>query len=278
MEIRDMTEADLAAADELRRLAGWNQTLEDWRQLLSFEPQGCFVAVEAGRVIGTLTTTTYGRELAWIGMMLVHPDYRRQGIGTRLMRTALEYLRDIPCIRLDATPAGQPVYEKLGFVSEWTLTRHQAVVVSSTKVAGARELLENDWPAVEKLDAAAFGVARGGVLRSLAETSRATLVCPPDGPLLGYGMLRRGSSCDYLGPLVSAKPGRSFIAMVSTLLGKTEGRPVFWDVLCRNLLAASLARKIGFTPVRALTRMRLGPDTIKSDPRALWAIADPSLG
>ena len=46
MNVRLMTEADLAAADQLRQLAGWNQAPEDWRRLLTLEPEGCFVAVE----------------------------------------------------------------------------------------------------------------------------------------------------------------------------------------------------------------------------------------
>jgi len=118
-----MSEADLAAADELRRLAGWNQKPRDWQRLLAFEPRGCFVALRNGAVVGTVTTTVYGTALAWIGMMLVHPEHRRTGIATRLMNRALEYLnhRKVSGVKLDATPAGQPVYEKLGFVPEWRL-------------------------------------------------------------------------------------------------------------------------------------------------------------
>src|SRR5882724_4627633 len=125
--LRRMTDGDLLVADELRRLAGWNQTLEDWRRLLWLEPRGCFVAEQEGRVVGTVTTTTYGQALAWIGMMLVHAEHQRRGIGTRLMRQALGYLQDhgVECVKLDATPAGRPVYERLGFIAESTLTRWQ---------------------------------------------------------------------------------------------------------------------------------------------------------
>jgi predicted N-acetyltransferase YhbS len=123
--LRRMTEADLPGADELRRLAGWNQTAEEWRRSLSLEPEGCFVALQDGKVAGTVTTITYGRALAWIGMMLVHPDHRGRGIGTGLMQQALKYLQDrgVKCIKLDATPAGQPLYEK-PFVVEVFVSHH----------------------------------------------------------------------------------------------------------------------------------------------------------
>src|SRR5438477_13073544 len=112
LTLRMMEERDLPQTDYLRSLIGWNQTLSDWHRFLSLEPQGCFVAVLNSEVVGTVATTSYGRELAWIGMMLVHPDHRRKGIARRLMLRALEYLKgkEVQCIGLDATPAGQPLY------------------------------------------------------------------------------------------------------------------------------------------------------------------------
>ena len=50
VSLRRLIDGDLQAADELRRLAGWNQTLADWRRLLWLEPRGCFVAVENSKV------------------------------------------------------------------------------------------------------------------------------------------------------------------------------------------------------------------------------------
>ena len=106
-----MTPAELDFADSLRALAGWNQTRNDWQRLLAHEPRGCFVAEWNGALAGTATTTCYGTDLAWIGMVLVHPDYRRRGIGTALLQQCLDYLsgRGVRCIKLDATPLGRPV-------------------------------------------------------------------------------------------------------------------------------------------------------------------------
>ncbi len=209
LSLRQMKEADLPAADELRRLAGWNQTLEDWRRLLWLEPRGCFVAVQEGGVLGTVTTTTYGQALAWIGMMLVHAEHQRRGIGTRLMRQALEYLqgRGLKCVKLDATPAGRPLYEKLGFVSQGTLTRCQRPAEGQTQsleraAADERELTDADWEAVEEIDCAAFGASRSRLLRSLAQDGRAALVWPAPGRVVGWGMLRPGANADYLGPAI----------------------------------------------------------------------------
>ncbi len=57
--------------------------------------------------------------------MLVHEDFRRRGIATELMNAGLDYLgkHNVGCIKLDATPAGQPVYERLGFDAQWSFRR-----------------------------------------------------------------------------------------------------------------------------------------------------------
>ena len=78
MRVRLMTRADVPFADSLRALAGWNQTVDDWKCFLALEPDGCFLAEWNGAPVGTATTTVYGPELAWIGMALVHPDFRRR--------------------------------------------------------------------------------------------------------------------------------------------------------------------------------------------------------
>ena len=124
MEIRLLFESDIPAAMRLKEAAGWNQTEDDWRRLLLLEPNGCFCAIKDGCVVGTTTTTTYGDELAWIGMVLVDPQHRRQGIAAKLMSVALDYLNGrVGTIKLDATALGQPVYEKFGFQFESLIER-----------------------------------------------------------------------------------------------------------------------------------------------------------
>jgi predicted N-acetyltransferase YhbS len=284
VSMRLMTESDLGAADELRRLIGWNQTLEDWRRLLELEPQGCFIALRDQAMVGTVTTTAYGQALAWIGMVLVHPQHRRQGIAASLMRQALEHLqrRGVRSVKLDATPAGYPLYQRLGFVPEWTLTRCQRPAKSElaapkSALAETRDLSAADWEAVDQVDAAAFGAPRSRLLRSLARHGRKALVWPANGAAAGWGLLRGGASADYLGPVVCPS-AEGALALVAALLREVGPRPVIWDVPDPNDAAKAAAQRFGFRPLRPLTRMRLGPEAATSDARAQFAIADPAVG
>ena len=114
--LRVMTAADVPAGMELAAAEGWNQTAAGWRLLLSLSPDGCFVAEAGGKVVATIVTTPHGRTVAWVGEMLVHPDFRRRGIATALLKKAILRLRSagIETIKLDATAAGREVYRGLG--------------------------------------------------------------------------------------------------------------------------------------------------------------------
>ncbi|MDJ0535102.1 MAG: GNAT family N-acetyltransferase [Xenococcaceae cyanobacterium MO_207.B15] len=58
------------------------------------------------------------RQYGYIWNVFVESAYRRQGIGTKLTKTAIDYLRSLDCTHaiLHASPHGKAVYENLGFV------------------------------------------------------------------------------------------------------------------------------------------------------------------
>ena len=183
LRIRRLTPTDLPFADTVRAAAGWNQTLDDWRRLLHYEPEGCFLAELDGAPAGTATTTTYGNEVGWIGMVLVHPDSRRRGVATTLLEQTISYLQDrVRCIKLDATPAGERVYAKLGFQAELTLSRWQCGQLSmsglrpTAKACRLQIVQRDDWPQVDRFDAAIFGTTRGEWLKQLAGDGLETLI------------------------------------------------------------------------------------------------------
>ena len=116
LDFRDMTEADLADGLRLSRASGWNQTLEDWRLLLSLGPGLFRVAVLDGRVVASGGAVRYGDALAWICMILVDPERRGHGLGTRIFDEVLDRCEAevragrLRCVGLDATPAGHGIY------------------------------------------------------------------------------------------------------------------------------------------------------------------------
>src|SRR3954464_12515649 len=120
ISVRLLSPSDLPFADSLRAIAGWNQTLDDWNRFLALDPSSCFLTEYEGTPSGTAVVTGYGTKVAWIGMVLVHPDFRRRGIGRFLMEHCLAHLlrRGVQCVKLDASEFGEPLYHELGFEGE----------------------------------------------------------------------------------------------------------------------------------------------------------------
>src|ERR1043166_2916500 len=284
LQIRLMTHADLSMADALRARAGWNQTAKDWRRFLDLEPDGCFVAEWDRTVVATATTIAYGTDLAWIGMMLVHPDFRRRGIATALLQHCIETMRGrgVRCIKLDATPEGQKVYERLTFAEELKLTRWEHAAIPShpfNSKSTVRSYRESDRDEMVKLDHFGFGVNRAKLVQTMAGDRELALVVPSlhADEIEGFGLLRAGARAHYLGP-VTARNERAGLELLKALLARVAGKKIFWDIPDQNVAAPRVARDWGFTAQRNLTRMFLGENLAAGRPLNQFAIAGPEVG
>src|ERR1043166_5189830 len=274
LEIRLLVESDIPSAMGLKEAAGWNQTEADWRRLLSLEPNGCFAAVKDGRLVGTTTTTVYD-ELAWIGMVLVEPQHRRQGIAAQLMRVALDYLKDkVTTIKLDATALGQPVYERFGFEVESEVERW----TGNANGSAAQTASDMDREALLDLDRLAFNGNRAKLIELLiadASTAR-ILIKAADGTLLGYALARSGTSKTYVGPGVAKNP-QVIEMLLDQILTRLNSRDVYIDVNKECIVDTRVLSERGFVKERDLIRMVKGGPSQKTSPLVV-AIAGPEVG
>ena len=280
LEIRLLTEADIPSAMKLKESAGWNQTENDWRSLLQLEPLGCFGAELDGELVGTTTTTTYEDDLAWIGMVLVQPERRRQGIATTLMTTALEYLKDkVATIKLDATPAGKFVYEGFGFKTEGLIERWTRNADSHGDSCNGGTTLDNETLGeLIVLDRDVFKANRSKLIEMLVANSCAVPVVrrTEEGLLSGYALSRRGSKADYVGPVVS-QDASEVGTLLDQLLAKLTGRPLYFDFNTSCICDPTVLVERGFKKERDLIRMHYGEPS-PSTSSFVIGIAGPEVG
>ena len=94
--------------------AGWNQNDRDVSRIIDLDPKGVFCAQISGTGFdipaGTCVVSPLGEKNTWIGMILVHPELRRQSVATVMMRHCLQYAIDhgkvIPeCKKLASVPS-----------------------------------------------------------------------------------------------------------------------------------------------------------------------------
>jgi len=279
VEIRLLLEADIPAAMRLKEAARWNQTDDDWRRLLRLEPNGCFGAIKDGRLVGTTTTTIHGG-LAWIGMVLVEPQHRRQGIAAKLMDVALDYLKDkVDTIKLDATSLGQPVYEKLGFQVESVVERWSGTARSTGREIQPPAVMDRDTVReLLNLDRVAFKADRSRLIETLTDAACVSpvLMRAADDTLSGYALARSGTSRTYVGPVIAKDPEVAE-TLLDRMFSELAGREVYVDLNKQCSAGASLLSDRGFVKERDLMRMVRGRESEKTSP-LIVAIAGPEVG
>jgi GNAT superfamily N-acetyltransferase len=276
LRIRTMTPADIPLGMRLKAQNGWNQLEADWQRLLAMEPDGCFVAETNGVGVGTACTCVFG-SVAWIAMVLVDAERRKQGVGTALMEYALAYLdaRGVRSVRLDATPLGRPIYEKLGFEAEYELARFEGALLPGPSLC-AEPASAADLPELLALDLRVAGTDRGKLMNRLfAEQPDTFRVVRRERRLCGFVAARPGARAWQIGPcLGDADAGMRLMQDVSS---RYSGKTVFLDVPLPNQTALDLAERMGLTVQRRLLRMGRGERVVERLDE-LWLSSGPEKG
>lgn len=275
-----MTAEDVPAGLRLCRLAGWNQRAEDWQALLA---NGFFrVAVRDATIVGSGGAVVYGRQLAWVAMILVDPEARRQGIATRLMQDVLAQLKAVAVVGLEATPQGATVYGGFGFTDRGGIARMERPadsepVRADRALAALRRLAPSDLAALAARDHAVFGADRSAVLAWAREQAPeyAWRIGTQEEPS-GYVLGRHGHRTEHLGPLV-AEGQETAASLVNAVLAAAPGRAFTIDIPERPAWRERL-HALGFREQRPFRRMILGDAPSPGDPGPGLAILGPEFG
>lgn len=275
IEYRKMVATDIEAGLALCRSAGWNQLENDWNLFLELAPEGSRVAIDDhGKVVGTVATINYEDRFSWIGMVLVDPGKKRQGIGTQLLLEALRILERRETIKLDATPAGREVYLKLGFVDEYTLSR---MVLKNERRSGNNLIkpFENDFGPVLEKDKEVFGASRKDLLVRIRKYHPELFHVIHKDSSVAYSFGRKGYQFTQIGPVV-ADTSDDAIAVATEAIEKTTGA-VAMDVADNSSFQQWLISR-GFTEQRKLIRMYKGANAYPGMPDKQFAILGPEFG
>jgi GNAT superfamily N-acetyltransferase len=281
--MRTLTRDDVGSAIELSSAANWNQTAEDWQRIIYLAPESCRCIEEAGKIVATTTLLPYGQQLAWIGMVLTHPEYRRKGLARRLIEDAITAAERIGIctLKLDATSEGRPLYESLGFVAEQVVERWgtdagyaPAGISTDTRAEAKKDCFAQAELGEEliAMDSAAFGASRLRLLELLMKSGECRA------RLNGYALSRAGRSARYLGPcVVNSEAEASKLISAHLQSAPDRCQPWYWDLLSKNRSSIRCAKELGFTRRRTLWRMRRG-QAIENNDAMVYAIAGFELG
>lgn len=251
--IRRLGAADLDACVALGGDRGWSPERRKWRLLLEVG-EGYGLDDGDHGLGGCLILTRYPGGLALLSMMLVARRLERRGLGTRLMRRALEAAHG-DVVALWATENGRPLYEHLGFVATGETTRHEGVL-TAVAPAVSRAATADDLEAIVALDAHAIGADRRAVIERLARFADALHVVERDGRIAGYGARWPNDGVAVIGPLIAND--EALARGLLTDLAATAQAPLRLDLDDDRTNLRSWLGEHGVAAVSTTTRMAHG--------------------
>jgi GNAT superfamily N-acetyltransferase len=272
--VRDDIEFALAQTER----EGWDTTADVFEVCLALDPEGCFVAEAAGGPVGMVTTTRHNRT-AWIGNLIVTPEHRRQGIGERLMRLAVEHLagRGVQTIRLEADPPGIPLYRRLGFVDECESLRFTGPAGQPRRPNDAERVARTDLPEVAAFDAEHFGDERSRLLGLLFDRAKAAYCVHVRARLRGYVIVLSARRGLRVGPWV-ADDEQTARTLLEAVLANVANGPVLVGAPAVNKSATALLESFGFSRSPSCLRMIRGPVTGAGRLHNVYGIANGAMG
>ncbi len=263
ISIRTLSDTDLEAADGIlssafQRAESWQTELRLFQRL---QPDGIFFASRDGIPAGMVASIIYSN-YAYVGLMGIHHAYQRQGLGNALMEHLLAWVEEqmVPLVKLDASPAGQPLYEKLGFVpfGEVYVFQRQAGQLDVQRPRGMGHITHQYLDLIAPSDTQAFGADRSRLLRALLEIYplRAFRTMNEQGLVNGYLI----AQTKRIGPWIMNESGEAERLLLAALSLPYEGA-VSVIVPAENVNAVSLLNQFGFRIVRVNRHMTYGSNT-----------------
>lgn len=272
--IRAMTRPEFSTLMQWAAAEGWNPGLHDESIFWSTDPAGMVAAELDGRMVGGGAIVSYGGEYGFMGLFIVDPALRGQGIGAQLWVARRDQLRarlqpGAP-MEMDGVFAMQRFYARGGFVLQHRDLRMEAPAWQGGAAAPPRgtELVPLAHVRLEQVcavDRLCFPADRRSFLEQWVRQPGSTAVgAVQQGQLAGYAVCRPCVRGWKVGPLFALDAATADALLCAATAGAC-GQPVQLDVPERNTAAVQLATAHGMSQVFGCARMTLG-----APPRIAW--------
>jgi ribosomal protein S18 acetylase RimI-like enzyme len=254
LRIRRMQRYDIPFAIRLTNRERWGIPQRDFERILKLDPRGSFIATEGTKRIGLATSASYGREIAWIGNVVVQKQHRGKHVGQALVTHAVDYLnkKHVKHVALYCFDENVEFYKKLGFLkgpSFGRLRRKRKKISQAAPEFSAHTNLP--LPAILTVDKKAFGADRSTLIRDLLRSNAARILSVDRRNGLAYLLVKNYEDMCELGPWVSFRVNSQDLdSMLHQSLVKAGGKAVEVSVPLRNGRVLRMLKRYDFRVVR----------------------------
>ncbi|HET7900597.1 MAG TPA: GNAT family N-acetyltransferase [Candidatus Nanopelagicales bacterium] len=264
-EVRPLTRDELDVVLSWCVDAGWNPGLHDADALWAADPDALWGVEVDGVLVGAGSTVRRGSRAGGVGLLVVDPAHRRQGIGSMtfpfLVDGALSRLEPGAGIALDCPEAHQDFCERFGFVPIRRIARSTTTVQPGRRgpYAGQlRALAQLPFDKLVAYDAQFAGGERPEWLRAwMTPRDGLGIGAYEAGRFLGIGVIRRARDGHRIGPFY-AESREVAEDLYSALTHTVVGQRISLDVPLEDTDVVAFATSKGFTVASEVVHMQLG--------------------
>ena len=236
----------------------------------------------SGEITACAAIVPYNEDLASLGMVIVHPGYRRRGLGKTVTMKCIQSLPDSVPIMLIATAEGKPMYERLGFksvhsVHKFLCNSFEMPMNLDTNECIIEPFQDSCLPQIVDLDRAAVGATRGAFLTTRIRQAKQVIVAKyTSGEVAGYALSIQGTANLLIGPIVA--PNDRVASHLLARLAIDHSNRIRIDVPQEQTQFTSTLVRCGFEKATQPPIMLLHGDELPPRNGQLFAIAGQIFG
>ncbi|QQE78373.1 GNAT family N-acetyltransferase [Alicyclobacillus sp. SO9] len=276
-----ITKDDGPALQNLAQSVGWNFTTGHTNLFIS--PAGKMFGYRfEGNLVTSAGIYIYNSTLASLGVVIVHSDFQRKGLGKSIVKHCLiEAERVGAPVMLVATEQGFPLYESIGFQTIGNI--HRFEVNKPLRHMKVNEFFEvnhvgaDDLNELIALDETVFGANRSELYTVLfANIERGYLIRNAKNNVIGFGFGVRRNNVLVVGPIVADSQDVA-LALVENFVSGWSGS-VRIDIPSQKEDFMKVLLTYGFEEKMISPVMILNAQELSGERDQLYGIVDPVFG
>lgn len=226
---------------------GWNPGKYDADVFWNTDPEGFFGFYLEHNLIAGGAIISYQKEFGFMGLFIVDPKYRNNGIGKKLWYLRrdrlIERLHSNASIGMDGVLDMQTFYSKGGFKIAFRDERYK---FNSIKIPFSRNVSEintADFEKVIEYDNLYFGFQRSLFLKNWLQMPESKAIkYTENNKIAGYAVIRKAETGYKIGPLFAEN---TIVAeeLFKSCLNIAPNSPIFLDIPTTNQNAIDLVKK-----------------------------------
>ena len=281
LTFQKLNEEGLKTLVDWARQEGWNPGVYDYKVFWNTDPDGFYGFYLDDKLIAGGAVVSYNGAYGFMGLFIVHPDYRGQGIGNKLWYLRRDFLlsrlNPNATIGMDGVVDMQPFYAKGGFKIAFKDERYERIGTSFEVSPHISDIQPLEIDKVEAYDKVCFGFTRTTFLKPwITLPNGKAFKYTKNNKLVGYAVIRAVDSGYKIGPLF-ANNNQVAEELYKACLNYGVGEKVYLDIPMVNKEAVDLVKIYNAEYVFECARMYYG-EPPKVDVNKVFGITTFELG